>query len=251
MPTTTSEKTMTRHIANFTIGFFAGLCAVFVPRMLAMLNGSSSDLQLFHVNYIVVGILFSIIIGGVTALLEQAKNRTAPERFMTALGIPALLAGALNTGTANVDLHRSEADKQKLIAALQEQSGIKINDEAAEIKPLQAVRNDTHSQLDFSIIPSAHAKDDTRPSGDEGSGLGIQVEQKPYVVVLGRSKTEAEALKKAEKLRKTVPGATAVQSGQEFLVIDGTEKRTRSDAMLRALELQSETKLKPSLLQVK
>lgn len=250
MPTTTMEKTMTRHITNFTIGFFASLCAVFVPRMLALLSGNGSEIQLLHVNYVVVGMLFSLIIGGVTAILEQSKNRTAAERFMSALGIPALLAGALNTGTASVDLRNSEADNQKLAAALQKQSGIRISDEAVTITPLQPVRDD-RGRFDFSLISSAYAGDEASPAQKGGIGLGIQVEQKPYVVVLDKSKSEAEALKKAQKLRKTVPGATAVQSGDGYLVIDGTETRTKSDAILRAIELKNETKLKPYLLQVK
>ena len=251
MPTTTMEKTMSKHIANFTIGFFASLCAVFVPRMLAMLNSNGNEIQLLPVNYVIVGMLFSLIIGGVTAILEQAKNRTPAERFVSALGIPALLAGALNTGTASVDLRNSETNNQKLTAALQKQSGIRINDDAATIRPLQPVR-DEQGRFDFSLIPSAHARDDASPVAQRGgSSLGIQVEQKPYVVVLEKSKNEAEALKKAEKLRKTVPNATAVQSGENYLVIDGTETRTKSDAMLRAIELKNETKLKPYLLQVK
>jgi hypothetical protein len=250
MPPTTMEKTMTRHIANFTIGFFASLCAVFVPRMLAMLNSGGNEIQLLSVNYVAVGMLFSLIIGGVTAILEQARSRTAAERFMSALGIPALLAGALSTGTASVDLRNSEASNQKLTAALQKQSGIRISDEPAMITPLQPVRDD-RGRFDFSLIPSAYAGDDAAQPQQVAVNLGIQVEQKPYVVVLEKSKSEAEALKKAEKLRKTVPNATAVRSGDRYLVIDGTATRTKSDAMLRAIELKNQTKLKPYLLQVK
>lgn len=242
---------MNKHVANFSIGFFASLCAVFVPRMLAMLNSNSGDIQFFHANYIAVGLVFSLVIGGVTVIFEYSKNKTVADTFMTALGIPALLAGALNTGTASVDLHNSESSNQKLVEVLKTQSGIRIEEGSAGITPLQAVQNSPQSRLDFSLIPSAHAQDNQADSGENQYNLGIQVEQKPYVVVLGKSNNQAEALQKAAMLRTIVPDATAVQSGKDFLVIDGTANRSRADAMLRAIELQNKTGLKPYLLQVK
>lgn len=242
---------MNKHIANFSIGFFASLCAVFVPRMLAMLNSGSGNIAFFNASYITVGMLFSLVIGGITVIFEQARKKTAAETFMTALGIPALLAGALNTGTADADLHNSEAEKQQLVEALREQFDTKVDEAGVSLKELHDTGGNAHSQLDLSPIASAYAQPNKMTAENRKYDLGLQVEQKPYVLVLGKDKDKAAALKKAEELRKAIPDATAVQAGPDFLVVDGTASRSKAAAMLRAIELQKKTGLKPYLLQVK
>lgn len=242
---------MNKHIANFLIGFFACQCAVFVPRMLAMLNSGSGDTAFFSASYITVGMVFSLVIGGITVIFEAARKKTAAETFMTALGIPALLAGALNTGTADADLHHSEAEKQQLVEALREQFDTKVDEAAVGIKDLHDTGGNAHSQLDLSPLASAYAQTNKMTPESRKYDLGLRVEQKPYVVVLGKEKDKAAALKRAEELRKTIPEATAVQAGPDFLVVDGTASRSKAAAMLRAVELQKKTGLKPYLLQIK
>ena len=233
----------------FAIGCFASLCAVFVPRMLAMLHGDNANMQLFHINYIIVGLIFSFIIGGVTVIFAQADTKKAPEIFMTSLGIPALLAGALNTGTASNELRYSSSVNKSLMEAIQKQSG--ITEDAAGIKLLRTEPS-ARSQFEFPLIANAHAQDRKNASNSHvGFNLGIQVEQKPYVVVLEKSSNKADALQKAEALRKVAPRATVAQSNQDFLIIDNPEQRNKSDALLQAVDLKNKTNLKPYLLQVK
>ncbi len=250
---------MNKHLMDFIIGCFASLCAVFVPRMVAMLNDPSGNLQFFHANYVLVGIVFALTIGGITALLEQKNKKPPSETFMTALGIPALLAAALNTGTDTSTLHRLATEKQQVTDELQQKSGIeelqpanatKNRGEGISLVPLQA-EPESHSRFDLQIIPNARAQTAAPPPKSGGFKLGIQLEQKPYVVVLGKSDDKAGALRKAENLRKVIPTATAVQSDQGFLVVDSISPSNKSDALLRAIDLQKRTGLKPYLLQVK
>lgn len=246
---------MAKNITTFLIGFFASICAVFVPRMVAMLNGSHAEMQYLHRDYVLVGLAFAFIIGGITVIFEQSKQKSAGEIFMTALGIPALLAGALSSGTAGNNLNELQANNKKLVNVLKQQSSITIEDEATNITPLEATPSNSHSpisQSGFSLISDAQAQaSDVVHATNEGLQLGIQVEQTPYLIVLEKFKNKEEAIKKAVELRKIFPKATAVQSNKNFLVIDGEKPLSKSDALLKAIDLQGKTNLKPSLLKTK
>lgn len=239
---------MAKHFVNFLIGFFASICAVFVPRMMSMLN-NSEQVRHFDTGYIVVGLLFALVIGVITVIFEQTKSKTAAETFMTALGIPALLAGTINTGMAGDALDKSATTNNKLIESIQRQNS--IPEDAAEIHFLQADPGNSSSHFDFHLIPSAHAEEVTAPDNGGELNLGIRIEQKPYVVVLEKTDDRAKAFSKASELRKVAPQATVVQSGQEYLVIDSPQKREKSEALFAAIQLKEKARLNPRLLQVK
>jgi hypothetical protein len=246
---------MLKYISTFVIGFFASLCAVFVPRMVAMLNGSSTALQYFHRDYILVGFAFALVIGGITVIFEKGRQKSAAEIFMAALGIPALLAGALNSGTTGNNMSSLQSVNQKLSENLAQKSGIAVEEKASNIIPLETIPNNGQSPTSkpgFSFISDARARENWDDSKINVSlNLGIQVEQTPYLIVLGTFNSKTEALQKAVELRKLFPKATAVQSGQNFLVIDGQEPLSKSDALLKAIEVQNKSGLKPYLLQAK
>ncbi len=244
---------MIRNVSNFAIGFFAAICAVFVPRMVAMLGGNG-DIQIFHTNYIVMGIAFALIIGGVTAIFMKSKQKSAAETFMTALGIPALLAGALNSGTASSEMHNIESDKQKLIESLSQKSEVPIDEKALSIEPIQTAPSDhkPSSGMGFSLISSAYAQEVADSSnGGTGLNLGIRPEQKSYVIVLEKTGDKNKALQLAAELRQTLPKVAVVQAKDDYLVIENPEPQEKSGALLRAVELKKNSNLKPYLLQVK
>ncbi|MFA7243201.1 MAG: hypothetical protein WC091_24095 [Sulfuricellaceae bacterium] len=246
------EETMVKNISIFLVGLFAGICAVFVPRMVAMLNGGHADVQYWDPEYIMLGLAFSLIIGGVTVIFEQNKQKTAAETFMTALGIPALLAGALNSGYAGNNLGELQTVNQRLNESLAQKSNIPIEKGVTNVVPLEATPPNSYSPISrsgFSLISDAHAGDG--PPTNEGLKLGIRVEQTPYLIVLKKFNTKEEALKSAAELRKMFPQATAVQSNQSFFVIEGNKPLSKSDALLKAIDLQSRTGVNPSLLQAK
>lgn len=237
---------------NFFIGFFASVCAVFIPRMAAMLTGGHIDVQYWNIEYISVGLMFSLVIGGVTTIFVQGTQKTAAEIFMTALGIPAVLAGALNSGVAGNNLGELHSVNQKLTEMLAQKSSVPIEKGAtniAPLKPLSANSNQSISISSFSFISNAQAGV-TQPAVDEGLKLGINVEQTPHLIVLKKNNTKEEALRSAEELRRTFPDAMVVQSNQNFYVIDGNKPLSKSAALLKAINLQSKTDLKPSLLQL-
>jgi hypothetical protein len=246
---------MPKNISTFLIGFFASICAVFVPRMVAMLNAGHGELHYFKQDYVLIGIAFAAVIGGITVIFEQGKNKKASETFMTALGIPALLASALNTGTAGNEVGTLQSDNQKLKASLAQRNNISIEKKASTIVPLEetpASKNSPTTQSGFSLINTAQAAEGGNTSQKfTGLQLGIQNEQTQYLIVLKKLNNRESAIQEAEELRKIIPKATAVQSDQNFLVIDGGVPLNESDALLKAIEFKNKTGLKPYLLQAK
>lgn len=242
---------MLKGIRDFAIGCFASLCAVFVPRMITMLGDSNGNMQVFNMKYIILGISFAAIIGVITAIFEYSKIKHPAETFMTALGIPAILAGALNTGTTGSELHLLDAKNQQLINTIAQKKGIHVEDEPAAIQLLSATPANNLSR-GFSIIPSAYAQDELpEKEQDEDLRLGIRLEQKPYVIVLEKTNDKAKADQQLETLRKIIPQAALIKSGESYMVIEDIKPRDKSDAMLKAIELQDKNHLEPSLLQIK
>lgn len=234
---------MNRYLPTFLVGTFASLCAVFVPRMVAMLNASQGNLQFFHRDFILVGVIFSLVIGIVTVIFEQGKQQSFAETFMAALGIPALLAGALSSGATGDNLEQLQTVNQQLSDTLAKKSGIVIEENPSTLIPLSA----PVSQSEFSLISIAHAGDASQNFSPTQS-LGIQLEQANYLIVLEKSANQSKASQLAKKLRQSFPKAAVVQSDQAFLVIDGEGTRSKSDALLKAIEIQNQTGLQPYLL---
>jgi len=243
---------MTKHILTFMIGLFATLCAVFVPRMLAALNGNHGETNYFGHDYVLIGIAFAVVIGFITVIFEQGKIRKASETFMTALGMPALLAGALNTGVVGGDVSDLQAQNQRLSDSLKQQSGIVIEKYSSDFAPLEIEPLSLISPPSFSLISVAQAADNASVSKkSEAFSLGIQAKQRHYRIVLKKFNNKDDAIKNAKELRRVIPSAVAVKAGKSFLVIEGGEPLNESDALLKAIEFQKKTGLKPSLIPVK
>jgi len=77
-------------LATFLIGVFAGVCAVFVPRLGGLLVIQDMErITVFPAPFILLGMAYATIVGAIAAILYYEKAGTPGERFMTALGLPA------------------------------------------------------------------------------------------------------------------------------------------------------------------
>jgi len=174
---------------------------------------------------------------------------------MTALGIPALLAGALTSGTTGSSLSDLQSVNQKLSDSLAQKSGISIDEKPTNITRLETTPANTQSPasgLGIPLITDVQAQvDRAAPEINEGLRLGISMKQTPYLTILREFNNKTEAMQAAAELRKIIPSARAVKSNTSYLVIDGGKPRTKSEALLRAINLQKTTSLKPYLLQAK
>jgi len=255
---TSGNLTLASPVAKFFIGFFASLSAICFPRLSAMLahadvtNGALSY-QFFPMGYLMVALGTAVVLGLVVAIFEWGTPKSPRDTFMSALGIPALLAGAFNTSSGISTIKETRADASRLVESVLSQSNIPKTDTPTKITPLDenaGTQPSSEFHLDqFLGIPAALAGDsvETQASSD-GAGYAVQVEQPRYVVVLEKAKTKEEALVRASQLRKSVPNAQAIQTDSGFYVIQPGAK-TGTEATLEALKLKRK-QLNPSLLRV-
>jgi MFS family permease len=96
MDSNTQGSAITMPILKLFIGFVAGLCAALFPRLTAALATQGSNLIFFPLSYVVLALVFAMLIGVVVMILGWRVPAKPSDTFMMALGIPALLTGALN-----------------------------------------------------------------------------------------------------------------------------------------------------------
>lgn len=101
-------------LLKFFIGFIAGICTAFLPRLTAALSvsGKTTSLNFFDITYVVISLFFAVLIGGVIMILEWGVARKPRDTFMAALSIPALITGAINTATIAKDFTEVRRDEK-------------------------------------------------------------------------------------------------------------------------------------------
>lgn len=255
------SRTVRLTAANFIVATVAGLASVFLPRMMLLLSVDTEPapqryIRVFAADFVWLGLVFALAIGVICAILEFGGGQEPRAIFMTALGIPALLSGVLNTTSATNQLQKVEQEKVAILRAVGEQTGIPQG-RARSFEPLGSAGSGggrPSSALDlpvFAFVAPAFAQSPTRIAPPPARfDPGIQIQRPGYVLTLGRANSHEEAVRLATKLQKDVPTAQAVKTDQGFLVVDSLSPRPAADALLDAMKLKSKRALNPSLLQV-
>lgn len=240
----------------FFIGFVAGLVSVFIPRMMLLLSVDSEIaperyVSVFNADFVWLGVLFAVAIGIICAILEFGGPQEPRAIFMTALGIPALLSGVLNTTSTANKLQQAEQEKVAVLRAVGEQAGIP-HERVRDFEPITTAPGQSRSSGDhrLSFVTPAYAESQL-PAAVQQRGFdpGIQIQRPRYVLMLKRVGSQEEALRVAQDLQKDVPTAQAVRTDDGYIVVDSTNARSESTALLDAIQLKKRN-LTPSLLQV-
>lgn len=267
-----------RPVLKFFIGFVAGLCAVIAPRMLAALTvpATSDKITFFSFDYMAVSLMFAMMIGAVIMIMEWRQPKKPGDTFIKALGIPALLASALNTtagiSTVNAYVEKNDKITQELdrkadiptrpfspiigegATPLLESSSLPDVPRASEPDiPARTPNLLGASVLGVFGISAAHASEAAAPSPWVVAELnmGIQINQPQYLVVLDEAATENEAITKMRILGKAIPQARIIQTKDAFLIVHGVEPRGKSEALVDAIRFKERNHLRPSLLEVR
>lgn len=249
---TTSSAT-----AKFAIGVLAGLAAVLLPRLLALLARSDdAGIVFFPASYFMLAAGVGVFLGFVMLVIEYQVPAKPKETFMAALGIPAVLSGALGTASTAATVSDLARDAQKLREAVSEEQRITKDGAFGSLERLGApAPAERASPLGLWAIGIAHA-DDARASATGGSDpvrFGLRVEQPKYVVVLKKSENAQAALADAQRLQAQLPAARAMRSERGYFVVLDAAPASETDALLAARQARRATSeaIQPRLVEVK
>lgn len=141
-------RTRVRPRTLFLIGVTAGVVACMLPRLGPLMTVNEVDIaELFRLQVIIGAVVLSLIIGISMVWLFKGTEETTRNLFMSALALPAVLSGAINThevasrgaekreevetearevreGLKN-DLDREKGENERLIEGLKRTNNIK------------------------------------------------------------------------------------------------------------------------------
>lgn len=246
--------------AKFCIGFLAGVSAVLLPRVLALVSqGDETQIVFLPAPYFLLALGVGLFIGLVMLVIEYEVPAKPRETFMAALGIPAILTGALGTAATAGSVSDLAADAARLRQAVRHEQGIDKAGSFTEIEPLSAIAAPRPAARTSSFLPAiiatAHAQDARVAQAEPADPIrfGIRVEQPQYVVVLKHAKSRQEAVQKAQQLRQDLPSARAVKANQAYYVILGSTPAGETDALLAATQAKKTlgARVDPVLVEVK
>jgi hypothetical protein len=238
-------------INRFFVGAFAGALASFFPRLVAVLGGSPTDnVELFSTTYLLVGGIVALAVGVVVVIIDNDPQRKLRDVFMTALGVPTLLMGALTTGATAHNATLADLKIQSIAKELAARSQIPIRTDvpAIEAPAARAPGAELIGTLDLPIA-AAHAQAGA-PAPHQASKLGITLRERPYVTVYQEARDPAalRALQATLNQRGLPTRTVQLADGRHLLVAAGPA-RSYADAVLngtRAKELGATPYLVPA-----
>ena len=176
------------------------------------------------------------------------------DTFLTAVGIPALLAGMYNVNTDAQQLF----DKAKRVTELTDKLGVS---EGIRITPAPVSRIEdarpglTLADLRNVLVAPVHAAS----AGPAEPQFSSRILEPKYWIVFERDADQQRANGKADALRPRLAARSpnrpeitieVVALGREFLVVAAGGARVRSEAMMLAVDLKREYQLPIGLQEV-
>jgi hypothetical protein len=240
---------------KFAIGSVASLCAVLFPRLLAALTvQDQASVTFITPEYAVLAAGFSGLVGVVVTILEWKVPRTPRDTFMTTLGLPAILAGALSANQSTAALQEATKTQNALADALSSASGIPIESPTAT----RTGGGGRQGALADALVAPVYAasREAVPPVVRAQSPLAINVRQPRYVIVFDRAATQQDAQAKASQLGQRLsamtpghPVSVQVQpQGTAFLVVLGGGPRVKGDALVEAVRMRDTYHVTPVLV---
>jgi hypothetical protein len=259
--TSIGKRKVARPAAKFVIGFFAGLCSAFFPKLILVLNmsGESPEIIVFDPNYLLYALLFSILVGVAVMIIEWYVISEPAKTFMMALSIPALISGAFNSNSA-FDLYKEESATAKKLQAqlekqLTEKNPIPILPTPGKIQILSEKGDTQENRTSFySYLTGVRKAYAANALSAQNKILAFKVKKQLFMIVLYMAQSKQDALERANELRRTIRQAQAAAiDTNQFAVILGGVTLPRSEALLEVIRLREQYRdlnLDPLLLPV-
>lgn len=241
-------------LMKFGIGFVAGLCAALFPRVIAELaTVSESDvITLFSFNYLVLSLVFAVLVGVVIAILEWGVESSPKNIFMSALAIPGILSGALNTSASVKGFEQAEKELRLYETTLQQDFDIPMLSPAV-LEPIgDAWPVDTNqSYVPAALFISSAQAAESGFHRVTDYGIGIRKAGPAYVVVLDQAQSREDAEAKAAALRNKTPVRIFRDNRDRYFITTSSGPQTKTNALIEAVRLKKEKGVQASLMQVK
>jgi hypothetical protein len=234
--TTTTGVTVKKPAAKFAIGAVASVCGVLLPKLAAFLGASEPSLKIISFDYIVAASAFSVLVGVGVMFKEWGVDRQPWDTFMTALGLPAVVAGVISGHSGAQEISARVQSEQGAAQELSQAVGIPIR---------PAAKAPGQSWIAPLVAPVYAAAAEPEPTPQ----LGVTVVEPHYWVVVGRApdKSAADQAVTSLQARLTEPPSSpsrmavkleAVRYQNAYLIVEKGGGRRQSEALNRALEIK-------------
>ena len=235
-----TKQKIEKPIYKFLIGFIGGFSAAIFPRLMAALAlFEDNDVILLSMGYLYIAVLFAVLIGAVVMIMEWGVPKEPNATFMTALGLPALLAGALNTSNGAYVLDAKSKENLKLTEVVRSLSQIpEIS--ADEIIHLSSTTDTINSSnlIRMNIISEAYADSNSSKQQSFNFNPSMKTQQQQYYIILEEVASKSKANQRTREIKPSVQNAQSVQIDDNYFVID-SKTRSKSDAVLESIRLKN------------
>ena len=245
---------------KFFVGALAGLCAALLPRLLALLaQTDDANVTILPIPYLVASGVFALLMGSLVVIFEWKMAVTPRDTFVGALGIPAVIAGALGTSSGLGNGADAKRELDQVLQGIRQHEGIIKQGAFTTVQPLD-LSGSTSQKSGAWTLPSpvgtVYAQQfSAQVAQDASPRFGIYYEQPKYVIVLRQVKSEKEAIIAAQELKRRLPRVQAAKADNGYYVLlGGADGRNEPDALLeasRAKAVLGDIKIQPQLVQLK
>lgn len=262
----TSKNTIVHPALKFAIGLTAGLVAVAIPRLssdLSTLDSFSTDF--YSVWFVASMIVFALLIGLVITIMEYKVPRTPKDTFFSALAIPALVAGSLNTAIETQNTNNLEAEFKQIAQEARALNHIEIEAvpsiDVIHFDELNDQASSSPSLINFNLFSKAYAEDNNQletgslpssPIQQKTQDTFIQRQPVTFAVSLFQFGDKQLAIQKAQQLKSQGISVTVIRLNElRYDILTDSQLMTESQATLQALEYKKQLGITPKILKLK
>jgi hypothetical protein len=238
--------TIKDRLGTFGVGVVAAACAAVFPRLAVAMGApdqAAYTVTLFTPQFVALAAGFVVLVALVVVILQWNGRPSPKDTFMAALGVPALLSGALNTGAVSTEAREKATLAREATEQLAKDAGVPVLEQPMGLAP----RTDS-SSLRFGLLPMALAAAAPLESEGSKSWVGTTFQEPRYWLVLQTSRSRSEADARSAELKARFPdfearfGPLKVQEGSGTYVLSvGERPMPFSEAVSKAVRLKKES----------
>jgi len=241
----------------FLIGLCAGFIATILPRFAPYISQVNNDvsIEFFTLKFFVVAGVFSLMIGVSMIWIYKGTKEHTKTLFLSALALPAVLSGALNTSNISSisDQKLGELDNQVRILQdkLEDQHSIEFidfNTKIIQSMPLSFFQG-------ILGISNAYASGGDVLNGNNTENQSIVVKantlDKTFVLMYGESDNKSEIKNKIRELKsKNITNLAPYTIGDKIYLLKN-ERVTKTNALIEAISVKEKYGITPKIINLK